>query len=407
MSGALSHLRVLDLSRILAGPWATQILADMGADVIKVERPGMGDDVRAAGPPFLRDRNGNETSDAAYFLAANRGKRSVTVDMRTEGGQRILHELASQSDIVVENFMVGALAKYRLDYESLRTINPRLVYCSITGFGQNGPYADRPGYDFIFQGMGGLMSITGERDDRPGGGPQKVGVAFADIMTGMYATAAILGAVVHQERTGEGQHIDMALLDVVVAAIANLNSYYLVSGEVPGRQGNAHANLVPYGVFEVADGHVIIAVGNDDQFRAFCSVLGFPEWADDSRFATNPSRIRNRGELLPLIEEALSAWRMGEILERLQQADVSGGPINDIGEVFAHRQVQHRQMVIQMPHPLAGTVPLVASPINLSGTPVSYEIPPPLLGQHTTEVLRDVLGYESRRIEQLISDGVV
>jgi crotonobetainyl-CoA:carnitine CoA-transferase CaiB-like acyl-CoA transferase len=378
----------------------------MGAEVIKVERPGMGDDTRAAGPPFLHDRDGRETDESAYYLSANRNKRSITVDIRTRRGQEIIRRLAEKSDVVIENYVVGGLARYGLDYPSLRAANPSMVYCSITGFGQDGPYAQRPGYDFIFQGMGGLMSITGERDDCPGGGPQKVGVAFADIMTGMYAATAVLGALVHARRTGEGQHIDLALLDVVVAALANMNSYYLVSGEVPARYGNAHANLVPYGVFQTADGPMILAVGNDSQFRSLCDVLG-TTWAADERFASNPARIRNRDLIVPMVAAELADHRRAELIDRLLAAHVSAGPINDIAEVFTDPQVQHRQMRLDLPHPLSGTVPLVASPIRYSETPIEYRSAPPLLGEHTDAVLADLLGYDRSTIDDLHAEGVL
>ncbi|MCE2866867.1 MAG: CoA transferase, partial [Oxalobacteraceae bacterium] len=359
MTGALSHLRVLDLSRVLAGPWASQLLADMGADVIKIERPGTGDDTRGWGPPFLKDDAGNDTAEAAYYLAANRGKKSLTLNIATPEAQAIIRQLAKESDIFIENYKVGDMARYGLSYETLKAINPRLVYCSITGFGQTGPMADVAGYDFIVQGLGGLMSITGERDDLPGGGPQKVGIAMADIMTGLYATIAILAAIEHRRINGEGQYIDMALLDVQVAAMANMNMNYLCSGKVPGRQGNAHANIVPYQVFNAADGEIIIAVGNDTQFARLCSVLGCPEIASDERYAKNANRVRHRDTLLPLLQARLITRRVEDWVGQLQPGGIPCGPVNSIAQTFANPQVMHRQMRIDLPHPLSGSVPSV------------------------------------------------
>jgi formyl-CoA transferase len=400
MNAALRHLRVLDLTRVLAGPWCTQLLADLGADVIKIERPGTGDDTRAWGPPYLRDANGTDTTEAAYYLAANRGKRSVTVDLAHAEGQRIVRTLAERADIVVENYKVGQLARYGLDYAALAALNPKLIYCSITGFGQDGPHADRAGYDFIVQAMGGFMSITGERDDKPGGGPQKAGVAVSDLMTGMYSTVAILAALAHRERTGQGQHVDMALFDVMLAMLANMNMNYLTSGTPPGRAGNAHPNIVPYQVFEAADGHVVIAVGNDSQFVKFCEVAGCAELAADPAYRRNADRVRNRDAVLALLEPIVRARPVAFWVKELEAVGVPCGPINNIAQALADPQVAARSLRIDLPHPLAGAVPLVANPIKLSATPPAYERPPPTLGQHTTEVLREC-GLEEAEIERL------
>jgi crotonobetainyl-CoA:carnitine CoA-transferase CaiB-like acyl-CoA transferase len=409
---SLDGIRVLDLSRVLAGPWCTQTLADLGADVIKIERPGTGDDTRTWGPPFLKDRAGQDTAEAAYYLGTNRNKRSVTCDIAQPEGQALVRELAKHCDVFVENFKVGDMARYGLDYESIRAVNPRIVYCSVTGFGQTGPYRDRAGYDYAIQGMGGLMSITGERDDL-GGGPQKVGVAVADLFTGMYSAVGILAALRHAERTGEGQYLDMALLDVQAAMLANLGANYLVSGKVPGRAGNAHQNIVPYQVFEVApaeDGskdHVILAVGNDGQFAKFCQVAGRPELALDPRFAKNQDRVRNRAVLVPMLEEVMKMRRKNEWLPALEAAKVPCGAINNLAEVFADPHVRSRGMVHQWEHPLSGTVNLVASPLKLGGTPVRTDLPPPLLGQHTEQVLGEVLGWDEARIAALRAREVV
>jgi crotonobetainyl-CoA:carnitine CoA-transferase CaiB-like acyl-CoA transferase len=409
---ALDGIRVLDLSRVLAGPWCTQTLADLGADVIKIERPGSGDDTRSWGPPFLKDREGADTAEAAYYLGTNRNKRSVTCDIAHAKGQALIRELAKHCHVFVENFKVGDMARYGLDYASLRVVNPRLVYCSVTGFGQTGPYRERAGYDYAIQGMGGLMSITGERDDL-GGGPQKVGVAVADLFTGMYACTGILAALRHAEQTGEGQYVDMALLDTQVAMLANLGANYLVSGKVPGRAGNAHQNIVPYQLFEVApaaDGskdHLILAVGNDGQFAKFCQVAGRPEIATDARFAKNQDRVRNRGVLVPLLEEVMRTRRKSEWLPALEAAKVPCGAINNLAEVFADPHVRERGMVHSWEHPLAGSVNLVASPLKLSATPVRSDNPPPLLGQHTEEVLTEVLGWTAERIAALRAQEVL
>jgi formyl-CoA transferase len=403
----LEGIRVLDLTRVLAGPWATQNLADLGAEVIKVERPGRGDDTRTWGPPFLRDRDGRETRDAAYYLACNRGKKSITLDIARPEGREIVRALALRSDVLVENFKVGDLKRHGLDYASLAAEHPRLIYCSITGFGQDGPYRDRPGYDFMIQGLGGLMSVTGERDDLPGGGPQKVGVAVADLFTGMYATSGLLAALFHRSRTGEGQHLDMALLDVQVAMLANLSSSFFVSGQAPRRMGNAHQNIVPYHVFRAADGFLIVAVGNDTQFAAFCGVVGRPEWARDERFSTNPARVAHRELLVGMIGERLGERTAREWLALLEPAGVPCGPINDLGQVFDDPQVRHRGMQVRAPHPAAGEVRMVANPMKFSATPIVHDAAPPLLGQHTREVLGEVLGLDRARIDALQSEGII
>jgi crotonobetainyl-CoA:carnitine CoA-transferase CaiB-like acyl-CoA transferase len=409
---ALDGIRVLDLSRVLAGPWCTQTLADLGADVIKIERPGTGDDTRTWGPPFLKDREGRDTAEAAYYLGTNRNKRSVTCDIARAEGQALIRELAQHCQVFVENFKVGDMARYGLDYASLKAINPAIVYCSVTGFGQTGPYRERAGYDYAIQGIGGLMSITGERDDI-GGGPQKVGVAVADLFTGMYATVGILSALRHAERTGEGQYLDMALLDTQVAMLANLGANYLVSGKVPGRAGNAHQNIVPYQVFEVApaaDGsrdHVIIAVGNDGQFAKYCQVAGRPDIPTDPRFAKNQDRVRNRAVLVPMLEAIMRTRGKADWLSALEQAKVPCGAINNLGEVFADPHVRERGMVNEWDHPLAGALNLVGSPIKLSATPVRTELPPPLLGEHTQEVLTSVLGWDDERITALRDQEVI
>ena len=407
MTGALSHLRVLDLSRVLAGPWASQLLADMGADVIKIERPGSGDDTRGWGPPFLKDEAGNDTTEAAYYLAANRGKKSLTLNIATSEAQAIIRQLAKESDIFIENYKVGDMARYGLSYETLTDINPRLVYCSITGFGQTGPMADVAGYDFIVQGLGGLMSITGERDDLPGGGPQKVGIAAADIMTGLYSTIAILAAIEHRRISGEGQYIDMALLDVQVATMANMNMNYLCSGKVPTRQGNAHANIVPYQVFDAADGEIIIAVGNDTQFARLCNVLGCPEIAIDERYVKNADRVRHRDVLLPVLQARLATRNVEDWVGLLQPEGIPCGPVNSIAQTFANPQVMHRQMRIDLPHPLSGSVPSVANPIKFSDTPIQYRNAPPTLGQHSHEVLQHYVGLSDADIEALSKNGIV
>lgn len=379
---ALKHLRILDLSRVLAGPWATQQLADMGADVIKIEKPDGGDDTRGWGPPFLRDQHGENTREAAYYLCTNRGKRSVALDIASPEGQAVLHKLVKSCDVVVENFKVGGLAKYRLDYASLAAIKPDLVYCSITGFGQQGPRAELAGYDFMIQGLGGLMSITGE----PGGEPQKVGVAVTDLFTGMYATVAILAALAHRDRSGEGQHIDLALFDCQLAMLANVASNYLVGGVQPPRYGNAHANIVPYQAFAASDGHVIVAVGNDSQFARFAELCGHPEWAQDARYTTNKGRVTHRDSLIPLIQAALAQAPRAHWIAQMEKLGIPGGPINTIPEALAEPQAQARGAVVEIPHP-AGKVRMVANPIKFSRTPIAYNAAPPTLGRHTAEVL--------------------
>ena len=409
---SLQGIRVLDLSRVLAGPWCTQTLADLGADVIKIERPGTGDDTRTWGPPFLKDPAGNDTQEAAYYLGTNRNKRSVICDIALPAGQALIRELAAHCDVFVENFKVGDMARYGLDYESLRAINPRLVYCSVTGFGQNGPYASRAGYDYAIQGMGGLMSVTGERDDL-GGGPQKVGVAVADLMTGMYATVGILAALRHAEKTGEGQRVDMALLDTQVAMLANLGANYLVSGAVPGRAGNAHQNIVPYQVFEVApaaDGnkdHLILAVGNDAQYVKFCKVANIPELGVNPLFAKNRDRVINRAQLVPILETVLRTRTKADWLAALETAQVPCGAINNLAEVFADPQIAAREMVTHWQHPLRNDLRLVASPVKLSVTPVRKDRAPPMLGQHTDEVLREVLNCADIRLAELKKAKVI
>lgn len=405
--GALSHLRVLDLSRVLAGPWAGQILADLGAEVIKVERPGNGDDTRAWGPPFLKDAYGESTGEAAYYLSANRNKQSVTIDFTKPQGQQLVRELAAKSDILIENFKVGGLEAYGLDYASLKVLNPDLIYCSITGFGQTGPYAKRAGYDFMVQGLGGLMSLTGRPEGDEGAGPVKVGVALTDILTGLYSTVAILAALAHRQHDGGGQHIDMALLDVQVACLANQAMNYLTTGVAPQRLGNAHPNIVPYQDFPTADGDFILTVGNDSQFRKFAEVAGRPEWVDDPRFATNKLRVANRSELVPLIRQATVFKTTAQWVAQLEAVGVPCGPINDLAQVFADPQVQARGLAMQLPHVLAGLVPQVASPIRLSKTPVEYRNAPPLLGEHTRQVLEQVLGLKAATVEALRRSGVV
>jgi len=389
---ALAGLKVLDLSRVLAGPWAGQLLADLGADVVKVERPGAGDDTRAWGPPFLKDAEGRDTSEAAYFLCANRNKRSIAIDFTRPEGQQQVRALAARADVLIENFKVGGLAAYGLDYASLQALNPRLVYCSVTGFGQDGPYATRAGYDFMIQGLGGLMSVTGRADGEQGAGPVKVGVALTDVLTGLYASNAVLAALAERERSGLGQYIDLALLDVQVACLANQALNYLSTGQAPSRLGNAHPNIVPYQDFPTADGDLILTVGNDNQFRKFCVAAGHPEWADDSRFSTNAARVAHRTELVPLIRQVTVFRTTAEWVALLEQAGVPCGPVNDLAAVFADPQVQARGLQLRMPHPQSGHVDLVANPIRFSRTPVTYRRPPPLLDQHADEVLADWLG---------------
>ena len=407
MKTALGHIKVLDLTRILAGPWATQNLADMGAEVIKIERPVVGDDTRTWGPPFLKDAQGRETTDSSYFLSANRGKQSVTVDLATPEGQEIIRTLARDADVVVENYKVGTLARYGLAYEDLRKINPRIVYCSVTGFGQDGPYAALPGYDFVFQGMGGLMSITGVPEGEAGAAPMKSGIAITDILTGMYATTAILAALEHRHVSGQGQYIDMSLLDCIVA----VNSYqainYFLSGKIPQRMGNAHSNMVPYQVFKCAQGDIIIAVGNDGQYAAFCKVIGREDLATDPDYATGPQRNRNRKALIPLIAEAMRARTMEEWVPLLEAKNVPCGPIHDMKQVFEDPQVRHRDMQRSLPHGAGVQAPSVANPIRLSDTPIGYVRSAPLLGEHNESILGQRLGLSPGRIAELKARGVV
>jgi crotonobetainyl-CoA:carnitine CoA-transferase CaiB-like acyl-CoA transferase len=405
-SGQLSHLRVLDLSRILAAPWAGQILADLGADVVKIERPGSGDDTRAWGPPFLKDGHGQPTGEAAYYLAVNRGKRSLTVSLDHPEGQEIVRRLAAQSDVVLENFKAGTLARYGLDYESLRALNPALVYCSVTGFGQTGPRRDQPAYDFLIQAMGGLMSVTGERDGQPGAGPQKVGVPVVDLMTGMYAAVAVLAALARRARTGMGEYIDIAMLDVQVASLANQAMNYLVSGNTPGRTGNAHPNIQPQDVYACRDGDIILVVGNDGQFNRLCGALGQPQWAADARFATNARRIENLGVLSAMLRAAFSGMARDDVIARLDAAGVPCGPINSIAQVFDDPQVRHRGMVQRQPHPSGVDVPTVASPMRFASEPVRQGRPPPLLGEHSDELLHG-LGYTAEQVGALRATGAI
>ena len=407
MSGPLSHITVLDLSRVLAGPWCTQLLADLGATVIKIERPGSGDDTRAWGPPYLRDEKGRDTREAAYFLSCNRGKLSVAIDFTEPDGQALIRDLAQQADVFVENYKRGGLAKYGLDYGALSSINRRLVYCSITGFGQGGPYADRAGYDFIIQAMCGFMSVTGERDDLPGGGPQKAGIAIADLMTGMYATVAIQAALAHRDRTGDGQWIDTNLFDCAVAMMATLDMNYLVTGRAPSRAGNAHQNIVPYQVFACADGHLILAIGNDAQFARFCAAADRAEWSTDARYATNAERVRRRSEIVPMIADVIRARTQKAWLDLLEPLGVPCGPINDLAQVFADPHVIARQMRFDLPHALAGTVPQVRTPISYSATPLEFDRAPPLLGADTASVLRERLAIDAAAIDALAARGVI
>lgn len=390
MPGPLSHIRVLDLSRIMAGPWAGQVMADLGADVIKVERAGAGDDTRTWGPPYLKDKDGKDTRESGYFLSVNRGKRSVELDLASKRDQDIVKELTKRSDIVLENFKVGTLPRYGLGYEDLAAVNPKLIYCSITGFGQSGPYRDNAAYDFMIQGMGGLMSITGERDDAPGGGPQKVGVPIVDIMTGMYATIACLAALARRNETGQGEYIDLAMLDVQASFLANQAMNYLVSGKPPKRSGNRHPNIQPQDVFPVRDGHIVLACGNDGQYRKLCEAMGKPELADDPRFADNKSRVVNLAILHPIISECLLTRDLKDWLQDLEARGVPCGPINTIPMVFEDPQIKHRNMLRELSHPAAGTVKQVVSPMNFKNAPLSFDRPPPMLGEHTKDVLREL-----------------
>jgi len=403
MAGPLSDIRVLDLSRILAGPWASQMLADLGAEVIKIERPGSGDDTRGWGPPYMPDQTGNATSEAAYFHAANRGKQSVCIDMSQPAGQQLIQQLAAHCDVFIENFKVGGLKKYGLDYENMKRINPGLVYCSITGFGQSGPYAARAGYDFMIQAMGGMMSVTGEAD----GPPMKIGVALADVLTGLYAANAIQAALIHQQKSGAGQYIDMALLDVQVATLANQAMNFLASGVSPQRRGNSHPNIVPYQAFQTGDGHIILAIGNDAQFERFCKLAGRGELAADTRFRSNSDRVRYRDVLVPQVAAIMLQKSSADWLVALNAEGIPCGPINDIEQVFADPQVQHRGLQLELDHPDAGKVASVANPIKMSLTPLQYDRAPPLLGQHTGEVLTRLLGLDAQEISRLQQDNII
>jgi crotonobetainyl-CoA:carnitine CoA-transferase CaiB-like acyl-CoA transferase len=405
--GPLTGIRVLDLSRVFAGPWATQALADLGAEVIKVERPGRGDDSRGLGPPFLLDQEGKDTAESAFYLSANRNKKSIALDLSQPRGQDIVRQFAAISDIVVENFKVGTLSRYGLDYESLKKINPSVVYCSITGFGQTGPYSHRPGYDTLFQAMGGVMSVTGESDEAPGGGPMKVGIIIADILSGMYATIGILGALRHRERTGTGQHIDLSLMDSQIAGLSHQAMYYLISGENPKRFGTSAPAVVPSQRFECADGFIALVVGNDPQFRRFADVVGHPEWADDARFVSNGLRVRNRTTLVPLLEEIFRRFPKAYWLEKLEAAGIASGPINEISDVFADPHVAARNMIVEVEHSLGRSLKLVANPLRMSETPLNRYEPPPRLGQHTDELLSDVLGLSVSEIEELLRAKIV
>lgn len=407
MAGPLSHIKVLDLSRVLAAPWAGQNLADLGAQVIKVERPGGGDDSRAFGPPWLKDAAGTDTKESAYFAAANRGKKSITINLSKPEGQELVRRLVAGVDVLLENYKFGDLARYGLGYEDLRKINPRLIYCSVTGFGQTGPYRERPGYDFMIQGMGGLMSITGERDDLPGGGPQRVGVPIVDIMTGMYASIAVCAAIAHRAESGVGQHLDLALLDTQAAFLANQAMNYLATGEAPGRLGNAHPNIVPYQTFRTSDGDIILACGNDNLFNKFCEIAGCPALAKDPRFSTNAKRVENRVEITAQLNAIFKLRTTRAWVDALEAAGVPNGPINNIAQMFAEPQVVARSVKIDMDHPTAGKVSLVANPMRFSETPVEYKLPPPTLGQHTQEILREVLELDDAEIAQLHASKIV
>jgi formyl-CoA transferase len=407
MSGPLSHIKVLDLSRVLAGPWAAQNLADLGAEVIKVERPIKGDDSRAFAPPYLPDQQGNTTNESAYYCAANRGKKSITINLSSPEGQALVKELAKGVDVIVENYKVGDLARYGLGYEDIKAINPGIIYASVTGFGQTGPFKERPGYDFMAQGMGGLMSVTGERADLPGGGPQRVGVPIIDMMTGMYASIAICAAIANRAVTGKGQWIDVALLDSCVAILANQAMNYFATGEVPEAIGNAHPNIVPYQSFKTSDGAIILACGNDNLFKKFCEIASCPELALDPKFSTNGERVNHRDEITNLLNAIFAKKSTKEWVALLEEAGVPNGPINSIKEVFEEPQVQARNMQIELSHAVAGKVKLVGSPMKFSGTPVTYEIPPPALGQHTQEILKNVLHKSDADIAALQSSGTI
>ncbi len=407
MAGPLSHIRVLDLSRVLAGPWAGQNLADLGAEVIKVERPKFGDDSRTYGPPWIKDEDGRDTKDSAYFTSANRGKKSITLNISKPEGQALVRDLARSSDVLIENYKFGDLARYGLSYDDLKQINPRLIYCSVTGFGQTGPYREHPGYDFMIQGMGGLMSVTGEPDGAPGGGPQRAGVPVADIITGMYASIAICAAIAHRAETGVGQHLDLALLDSQIALLAYQNTNYFATGTPPKRIGNLHPNIVPYQPFKTADGDVILACGNDNLFRKFCEAAGCADLAADPRFAGNGKRVENRAELTRLLQAVFAGRSTREWVEILETAGVPNGPINDVSQVFEEPQVKARGIKVEMNHPVAGKLPTVASPMRFSATPVEYKLAPPVLGQHTEEILRGLLQLDDAAIARLRAEGTI
>ncbi|MBE0621697.1 MAG: CoA transferase [Burkholderiales bacterium] len=407
MSGPLSHIRVLDLSRVLAGPWAGQNLADLGAEVIKVERPKHGDDSRTYGPPWVKDSEGRDTKDSAYFTSANRGKKSITLNISKPEGQKLVRELARVSDVLIENYKFGDLARYGLSYDDLKQINPRLIYCSVTGFGQTGPYREHPGYDFMIQGMGGMMSVTGEPDGAPGGGPQRAGVPVADIITGMYASIAVCAAIAHRAESGIGQHLDLALLDSQIALLAYQNTNYFATGKPPKRIGNLHPNIVPYQPFKTSDGDVILACGNDNLFRKFCEAAGCKELANDARFDANGKRVENRTELTRLLQAVFAKRSTHEWVELLEKAGIPNGPINDVAQVFEEPQVKARGIKVELEHPVAGKLPTVASPMRFSATPVEYKLAPPVLGQHTEEILRGLLKLDDAAIAKLRADGIV
>ncbi|MEM7068527.1 MAG: CaiB/BaiF CoA-transferase family protein [Pseudomonadota bacterium] len=407
-TGPLEGLKVLDLSRILAGPTCTQLFGDLGAEILKIERPQRGDDTRFWGPPFLKDDQGNETTESSYYLSTNRNKNSVAVDLTKPEGQSIIKDLAMECDVLIENFKSGDLARYGLDYDALKDINPRLIYCSITGFGMTGPYAKRPGYDFLIQGMGGIMSLTG-RPDEEGGEPMKCGVGIADVMCGMYASTAILSALHARHTSGKGQHIDISLLDCQVAWLINQGAGYLVSGEVPPRRGNEHPTIVPYGTFKASDQAFIIAAGNDNQFQRMCEVIGAPELGTDERFARNVDRVKNRRELIDLIDSYTEIQPSAHWLEELEKAGVPGGPVNDLAQTFADPQIQHREMAINMPHRLSENdgVNLIGNPLNFSETPVNYDKAPPVRAEHTKEMLAKHLGLSDEKISELEASGII
>jgi len=407
MAGPLSHIRVLDLSRVLAGPWAGQNMADLGAEVIKVERPGKGDDSRAFGPPWFKDEQGKDTSEAAYYMAANRGKKSITVNLSNAQGQELVRELAKQCDVLIENYKVGDLARYGLGYEDIKKVNPKIIYCSVTGFGQTGPYAERPGYDFMVQGMSGIMSVTGEPDSVPGGGPMRVGIPIIDILTGMYSSVAICAALAHRAETGVGQHLDLALLDTSMAFLSIQGMTYLTTGEPPGRIGNTHPTIVPYQVFPTSDGNVILACGNDNLFTKFCAAAGCPELSSDERFNKNALRVQNRKVLEPMLKAVFAKKNTKEWVAILEAAGVPNGPINTIAQAFEEEQTIARGTRFELPHPKGGMAPLIASPMKFSATPLKHEVPPPTLGQHSDEILSGLLGYGKEKIAELKAAGAL